>query len=88
MNYEKPKPRKPDEELQPRQCQHVRFFDCDKPVIRVIYECWHCKQGLLSEVEGLSPEQIEIPCPTCGRAAIRLMPKKVLSTTAIPSPWG
>ncbi|WP_086686704.1 hypothetical protein [Nostoc sp. T09] len=25
-----------------------------------IYECWHYRQGLLSEIEGLPPQQIEV----------------------------
>jgi Zn finger protein HypA/HybF involved in hydrogenase expression len=75
-----------DQEI--RNFQHIKILDCNKPVSRVIFECWHCKQGLLSEVEGISPQIVEIECPTCGKAAIRLTVQKVLSKTAIPSPWG
>ncbi len=77
-----------DEEPIPRRCQHLKILDCNQPIHRLFYECWHCQQGLLSEVEVQPPEQLEIPCPTCGRPAIRIVAKKVLSTTAIPSPWG
>ncbi len=79
------KPRNQDNET--RNFQHVKILDCNQPVSRVIYECWHCKQGLLSEVEGVSPQVLEASCPNCGKTAIRLMANKVLSTTPIPSPW-
>ncbi|AFY47740.1 hypothetical protein Nos7524_1879 [Nostoc sp. PCC 7524] len=79
------KPRTPDNET--RNFQHVKILDCNQPVHRVIYECWHCKQGLLSEVEGVSSQVLDVPCPNCGRTAIKLMANQVISTTAIPSPW-
>jgi hypothetical protein len=82
------KPYKPKaQDYEARNFQHVKILDCNQPVSRVIYECWHCKQGLLSEVEGVSPQVLEAACPSCGRTAIRLMANKVLSTTPIPSPW-
>jgi hypothetical protein len=82
------KPYKPkNQDYETRNFQHVKILDCNQPVSRVIYECWHCKQGLLSEVEGVSAQVLEVTCPSCGRTAIRLMANKVLSTTPIPSPW-
>lgn len=82
------KPFKPKtQDYESKNFQHVKILDCNQPVSRVIFECWHCKQGLLSEVEGVSPQVLEVACPSCGRTAIRLMANKVLSTTPIPSPW-
>ena len=80
-----PKPRKPDSESQ--NFQHVKILDCNKQVCRVICECWHCKQGILSEVDVSSSQYLEVECPNCGRSAVRLMAEKVISTTPIPSPW-
>ncbi len=79
------KPKKPETET--TNFQHVKILDCNEPVSRVIFECWHCKQGLLSEIEVGTPQYLELQCPNCGRTAIRLMAQQVLSTTAIPSPW-
>ena len=94
---EKPKKRIPDPELPPEKCQHIRILDVDKPVQSVFYECYHCLQGLVSECSGkptteeykgrLQEKQIQVECPTCEKSAIRLITGKVLSTTAIPSPW-
>lgn len=70
-----------------KDCQHIKILFCDRLVNQVIYECWYCRQGLLSEIEGLPPQQIEVMCPNCNKPAIRLMASKVLSTTEIPSPW-
>jgi hypothetical protein len=103
--YEKKLPEKPSEtssepkpsfekpklyvEPDPTPCQNVRILDCDKPVSRVFYECYHCRQGLLSECESQAPvEEFEVRCTNCGKTAMRLVASKVLSTTAIPSPWG
>lgn len=75
-------------EPQPQPCQHVKIVDCDKPVSRIFYECYHCKQGLLSESKGVPPLQdLEVTCPNCGKSALRLIANKVLSTTAIDSIW-
>lgn len=41
-----------EEEVSPERCQHIQFMDCDKPVGRVILECWHCQQGIISEYTG------------------------------------
>lgn len=83
---DKPKLKKPESEFF-QGCQHLKILSCDRLVNQVIYECWHCRQGLLSEIEGLPPQQIEVICPSCGKPAIRLMAAKVISTTEIPSPW-
>jgi Zn finger protein HypA/HybF involved in hydrogenase expression len=80
-----PKPRKLDSE--PTASQHIKILDCNQLVSRLIFECWHCKQGLLSEVDVTASQYLEITCPNCGKTALRLMADKVLSTTAIPSPW-
>lgn len=80
-----PKPRKLDSE--PTASQHIKILDCNEPVSRVLFECWHCKQGLLSEVDVTASQYLEITCPNCGKTALRLMAEKVLSTTPIPSPW-
>ncbi|WP_096595195.1 hypothetical protein [Calothrix sp. NIES-2098] len=80
------KPKKFDAETS--NFQHIKILDCNKPVSRIIFECWHCKQGLLSEVESQAPTFLEVTCPSCGRTALRLTASKVLSTTPISSPWG
>jgi Zn finger protein HypA/HybF involved in hydrogenase expression len=80
-----PKPRKI--ESQPTPSQHIKILDCNEPVSRVIFECWHCQQGILSEVDITSSQYLEITCPSCGKTGLRLMADTVLSTTAIPSPW-
>ncbi|WP_375512768.1 hypothetical protein [uncultured Nostoc sp.] len=84
-------------ELPPEKCQHVRFLNCNEPVSRIIFECWHCQQGVLSEYTGEpvmgeykgrpSLIQLKIQCPNCEQTAIRLTTGEVVSTTAIPSPW-
>ncbi|MBE9052484.1 hypothetical protein IQ243_19070 [Nostocales cyanobacterium LEGE 11386] len=84
-------------ELPPERCQHIKFLDCDKSVGRILFECYHCQQGILSEFTGEpvireykgrpSVIQVKIKCPTCEQTAIRLNTGEVLSTTAIPSPW-
>jgi hypothetical protein len=85
-------------ESPPDHFQHIKFLDCDKSVNRVLFECWHCKQGIISEYSGEpaigefkgrpSVILVKVKCPTCEQTAIRLSAKKVISTTAIPSPWG
>jgi hypothetical protein len=85
-------------ELPPQMCQHMQFFDCDKPVGRVVFECWHCQQGIISEFTGEpamgeykgQPSVVlaKVKCPSCGETGIRLSAGEVLSTTAIASPWG
>lgn len=94
----KPKRRIPDPELPPEECQHIKIIDCNQPVSRVIYECFHCQQGILSECTGdpkveefrgrEQVQEIKVKCPNCERTAISLITGKVISTTAIPSPWG
>jgi hypothetical protein len=86
-----------EEELAPERCQHIQFLDCDKQVGRVVFECWHCQQGIICEYTGEavmgeyfgrpSLIQLKIQCPNCEQTAIRLTTGEVLSTTAIPSPW-
>ncbi|MBW4689223.1 MAG: hypothetical protein KME40_30045 [Komarekiella atlantica HA4396-MV6] len=86
-----------EEELPPENCQHMQFMDCDKPVGRVVFECWHCQQGIISEFTGEpvigeykgrpSVVLAKVQCPSCGETAIRLSALEVLSTTAIASPW-
>ncbi|MBD2512936.1 hypothetical protein H6G91_38185 [Nostoc muscorum FACHB-395] len=86
-----------EEELAPEPCQHMQFLDCNSEVGRVIFECYHCKQGIISEYTGDPvmgeykgrPSVIftKIKCPNCEQTAIRLEAREVLSTTAIPSPW-
>ncbi|WP_193201025.1 hypothetical protein, partial [Nostoc sp. MG11] len=86
-----------EEELPPQQCQHMQFLDCDKLVGRVVFECWHCQQAIISEFTGEpvigeykgrpSVVLAKVQCPSCGETAIRLNAEKVLSTTAISSPW-
>jgi len=85
------------QELSAERFQHVRFLDCDEPVSRIIFECYHCQQGILSEYTGEpvmgeykgrpSLIQVKIQCPNCEQTAIRLITGEVLSTTAILSPW-
>ncbi|ODG99901.1 hypothetical protein A4S05_35815 [Nostoc sp. KVJ20] len=41
-----------EEELPPEPCQHMQFLDCNSEVGRVIFECYHCKQGIISEYTG------------------------------------
>jgi hypothetical protein len=86
-----------EEELPPEPCQHMQFLDCNSEVGRVIFECYHCKQGIISEYTGDPvmgeykgrPSVIftKVKCPNCEQTAIRLQAREVLSTTAIPSPW-
>ena len=86
-----------EEELPPECCQHIQFLDCNSSVGRVIFECYHCQQGIISEYTGEpvmgeykgrpSLVQLKIQCPNCEQTAIRLTTGQVLSTTAIPSPW-
>ena len=77
--------------------QHMQFLDCNSEVGRVIFECYHCHQGIISEYTG-EPVMGEykgrhsviftkVKCPNCEQTAIRLQAREVLSTTAIPSPW-
>lgn len=100
VERELPKPRDPSEprpdfprpkpyvEPPPTPCQHVRILDCNQPVSRIFYECYHCKQGLLTESESKNPiTEVDVKCPSCGRTAIRLLTNTVISTTPIPSPW-
>ncbi|WP_242059454.1 MULTISPECIES: hypothetical protein [Nostoc] len=85
-----------EEELAPERCQHIQFLDCDKQVGRVVFECWHCQQGIISEFTGEpvmgeyfghpSLIQVKVQCPNCEQTAIRLTTGQVVSTTAIPSP--
>ncbi|NMG11610.1 hypothetical protein [Brasilonema sp. UFV-L1] len=84
-----PKPYKPKrQEASPQPCQHVKILDCNKPISRVFFECYHCRQGLLTECKGDSAvQEFKVPCPTCGKTAIYLMTSEIISTTAIPSPW-
>ncbi|MEA5605904.1 hypothetical protein [Nostoc sp. UHCC 0252] len=84
-------------ELPPEPCQHMQFLDCNSEVERVIFECYHCQQGIISEYTGDPvmgeykgrPSVIfaKVKCPNCEQTAIRLEAREVLSTTAIPSPW-
>ncbi|OYE01272.1 hypothetical protein [Nostoc sp. 'Peltigera membranacea cyanobiont' 232] len=86
-----------EEELPPEPCQHMQFLDCNSEVGRVIFECYHCKQGIISEYTGDPvmgeykgrPSVIftKVKCPKCEQTAIRLQAREVLSITAIPSPW-
>ncbi|RCJ38673.1 hypothetical protein A6770_39565 [Nostoc minutum NIES-26] len=95
QSVSKPRTQKP--ELPAERFQHIKFLDCDKPVSRIIFECWHCFQGILCEYTGEpirgeykgrpSIIQIQVQCPNCEQTAIRLNTGEVLSTTAIPSPW-
>ncbi|WP_242062423.1 MULTISPECIES: hypothetical protein [Nostoc] len=90
------KPRTQKPELRD-QFQHIKFLDCNKPVGRVIFECWHCQQGIISEFRGEpimgefkgrpSITLVNVECPNCGKTAIKLSTAEVLSITAIPSPW-
>ncbi len=84
-------------ELPPEPCQHMQFLDCNSEVGRVIFECYHCNSGIISEYTGDPvmgeykgrPSVIftKVKCPNCEQTAIRLEAREVLSTTAIPSPW-
>ncbi|WP_228013641.1 hypothetical protein [Nostoc edaphicum] len=86
-----------EEELPPERCQHIQFLDCNSSVGRVIFECYHCQQGIISEYTGEpvmgeykghpSLIQVKVQCPNCEQTAIRLTTGQVVSTTAIPSPW-
>ncbi|WP_341532011.1 hypothetical protein WKK05_40690 (plasmid) [Nostoc sp. UHCC 0302] len=89
---------RPEEpELPPEPCQHIQFMDCNSEVGRVIFECYHCKQGIISEYSGQPvmgeykgrPSVIlaKVKCPNCQQTALRLQAKEVISTTAISSPW-
>ncbi len=90
------KPRTQKPELRD-QFQHIKFLDCNKPVGRVIFECWHCQQGIISEFRGepmmgefkgrTSIILVNVECPNCGKTAIKLSTGEILSATAIPSPW-
>ncbi|AUB43060.1 hypothetical protein COO91_09216 (plasmid) [Nostoc flagelliforme CCNUN1] len=86
-----------EQELPPERCQHIQFLDCNSSVGRIIFECYHCQQGIISEYIGEpvmgeykghpSLIQVKVQCPNCEQTAIRLTTGQVLSTTAIPSPW-
>jgi Zn finger protein HypA/HybF involved in hydrogenase expression len=65
------KPKK--QELLATAAQHIKILDCNQPISRVVFECWHCQQGLLSEVAVSSPQFLELQCPTCGKTALKLM---------------
>jgi predicted RNA-binding Zn-ribbon protein involved in translation (DUF1610 family) len=91
VNQSRPRPRSERPERQPSPepvfTQHVRLIDVDKPVGRVICECWYCKQGLLIEHQREPQQEVRVNCPNCGKVAIKLQIKEVLSVNAIPSPW-
>ncbi|MHC0067773.1 hypothetical protein ACWATR_33610 [Nostoc sp. UIC 10890] len=84
-------------ELPPEPCQHMQFLDCNSEVGRVIFECYHCNSGIISEYTGdpvmgeykgrTSVIFTKVKCPNCEQTAISLQAREVLSTTAIPSPW-
>lgn len=86
-----------ESELPPEPCQHIQFLDCNSEVGRIIFECYHCQQGIISEYSGGTvmgeykgkPSVIlaKVKCPNCEQTAIRLQAREVISTTAIPSPW-
>jgi hypothetical protein len=89
---------RPEEpELPPEPCQHIQLMDCNSEVGRVIFECYHCQQGIISEYTGKpvmgeykgrpSVVLAKVKCPNCEQTAIRLQAREVISTTAIPSPW-
>ncbi|MBD6620802.1 hypothetical protein FNW02_34885 [Komarekiella sp. 'clone 1'] len=91
------KPQRAENQQLSERFQHIQFLDCDKPVGHIVFECWHCQQGIISEFTG-EPEMgeykdrpsvvpVKVECPNCGQTAIRLTTGEVLSTTAIPSPW-
>ncbi|MCC5633557.1 hypothetical protein LC613_39575 [Nostoc sphaeroides CHAB 2801] len=77
-----------EEELVPERCQHIQFLDCNSSVGRVIFECYHCQQGIVSEYTGEpvmgeykgrpSLIQLKIQCPNCEQTAIRLTTGQVL----------
>lgn len=76
-------------EPDPTPSQHIRVLECNKEISRIFYECYHCKQGFLIECQGTPPLQdMDVKCSNCGKTAIKLLTNKVISTTAIPSPWG
>lgn len=92
-----PESRRVKSELSAERFQHVRLLDCDQALSRIIFECYHCQQGILSEYTGEpvmgeykgrpSLIQVKIQCPNCEQTAIKLTTGEVLSTTAIRSPW-
>jgi hypothetical protein len=41
-----------EEELPLEPFQHMQFLDCDSEIGRVIFECYHCKQGIMGEYTG------------------------------------
>ncbi|ARV63076.1 hypothetical protein BZZ01_16785 [Nostocales cyanobacterium HT-58-2] len=76
-------------EPKPEPCQHIKFLDCNKPTKRVIFECYHCRQGIIAQLHSNGEiQRLEPPCPNCGKTAIRLEATQVISMTPIPSPWG
>jgi hypothetical protein len=76
-------------EPDPTPSQHIRVLECNKEISRIFYECYHCKQGFLIECQGTPPlQEIDVKCSNCGKTSIKLLTNKVISTTAIPSPWG
>jgi hypothetical protein len=76
-------------EPDPTPSQHIRVLECNKEISRIFYECYHCKQGFLLECQGTPPlQEIDVKCSNCGKTSIKLLTNKVISTTAIPSPWG
>ncbi|MCP6759927.1 MAG: hypothetical protein NHB32_14440 [Fischerella sp. CENA71] len=97
MSDQKPRPRprnleqeqEQEQQPDPQPCQRIKIVDCNKPVSRVFYECYHCLQGLVSECDKSPPtvKEIKITCPNCDKTAITLIAKKVLSTNTIESPW-
>lgn len=70
-------------------CQHIRIQGCNESVRNIIYECYKCQQGLLTECSNTGKLQdVDVECPTCGKIAIKLTAVgKILSTTSIVSPW-
>ncbi|WP_225912263.1 hypothetical protein [Nostoc flagelliforme] len=61
------KPRVENSEYSER-FQHVRFIDCDKAVRRIIFECWHCQQGILCEFTGdLQSSKLRLSAPTVSK---------------------
>ncbi len=88
---ERPKRREASDdqqELPPSKCQKMVFLDCDKPVRRVIFECYHCRQGIIAQCHSDGNlQRLEPACPHCGKSAIRLEATEVFGITAISSPW-
>ena len=92
-----PESRRVKPELSAERFQHVRFLDCDKAVIRIIFECWYCQQEILCEFTGepvvgeyngwSSIIQVKVQYPNSEQTAIRVSTEEVLSTIVIPSPW-